>query len=123
MALLSSVYEGGRLKFVGSDLIFKDFASFKAFVCTGERGANSGEEIVKADGGGVDIGKLEGVLPAAAFFSICRRAKPTDYIHVFNCFSHPLSACACTVCQGRRYVQAGGSNEPPDLSIYIYIYI
>ena len=72
MALLSSVYDSGRLKFVGSDFTFNDFASFKAFVCTGDRGAKSGEEIVKATGGGVDIGKLEGVLPAAAFFSICK---------------------------------------------------
>jgi hypothetical protein len=72
MALLSSVYDGGRLKFVGSDFTFNDFASFKAFVCTGERGVKSGEEIVKATGGGVGIGKLAGVLPAAAFFSICK---------------------------------------------------
>ena len=119
MALLSSVYEGGRLKFVGSDLIFKDFASFKAFVCTGERGANSGEEIVKADGGGVDIGKLEGVLPAAAFFSICRRAKPTDYTHVFNCFSHPV--CMCMHClSGAALCSSQGVQMNPDLSNFFF---
>lgn len=27
--LLSSVYDGGRLKFIGSDFTFNDFASFK----------------------------------------------------------------------------------------------
>lgn len=71
LALLSSIYDdGGRLKLVGSDFTFNDFASFKEFVCTGDRGANSGEERLKADGGGVGIGTLEGVLPAAAFFSI-----------------------------------------------------
>jgi hypothetical protein len=44
MALLSSVYYGGRLKFVGSDFTFNDFASFKAFVCTWERGERLREE-------------------------------------------------------------------------------
>lgn len=69
-ALPSSRYDGGRLKLVGSDFTFNDFASFKEFVCTGDRGASSGEERLKDDGGGVDSGKLDGVLPAAAFFSI-----------------------------------------------------
>ncbi|PON60375.1 LOW QUALITY PROTEIN: hypothetical protein PanWU01x14_153610, partial [Parasponia andersonii] len=69
-ALPSSVYDGGRLKLVRSDFTFNDLASFREFVCTGERGVKSGEERLKADGGGVERGKLEGVLPAAAFFSI-----------------------------------------------------
>ena len=68
--LPSSMYDGGRLKLVRSDFTFNDLASLREFVCTGERGVNSGEERLKDDGGGVDIGKLEGVLPAAAFFSI-----------------------------------------------------
>lgn len=70
LTLSSSTYEGGRLKFVGSVLVLTDFPSFKELVCTGERGANFGDERFKADGGGVGIGTLDGVLPAAAFFSI-----------------------------------------------------
>jgi len=73
-ALLSSAYEGGRWKFVVSGLTCNGLASFKEFVCTGERGCKSGEETFKADGGGVEIGKLEGVLPAAVFFSICNKS-------------------------------------------------
>lgn len=69
VAMSSSVCAGGKLKFVGSALRFNDFASFNELVCTGESGANFGEGSVIA-GGGVDIGKLDGVLPAAAFFSI-----------------------------------------------------
>lgn len=69
MALLSSAYDGGKLKNAGSGFTF-NFASFSGFVCTGDRGAKSGEEAFKEAGGGVGIGKLEGVLPAAAFFSI-----------------------------------------------------
>lgn len=72
-SLFSSVYDGGRLKLVGSDFTFNDFESTKEFVCTGDRGANSGEETLREAGGGVGIGKLEGVLPAAAFFSICNK--------------------------------------------------
>lgn len=47
-----------------------DFASANEFVCTGDKGANLGEERFSTAGGGVDIDKLIGVLPAAAFFSI-----------------------------------------------------
>lgn len=68
--LLSSVYDGGKVKLVGSGFTFSDFASVKELVCTGDKGAKSGEEVMEA-GGGVDNGKLEGVLPAAAFLSIC----------------------------------------------------
>lgn len=60
-------------KVVGSTLVFCDFESFSEFVCTGDNGANFGEERVSEDGGGVDSGTLEGVLPAAAFFSICSK--------------------------------------------------
>lgn len=55
---------------MGSTLVLTEFPSFKEFVCTGDRGANLGDERFKADGGGVGIGTLDGVLPAAAFFSI-----------------------------------------------------
>ena len=71
LSLFSSSYDRGRLKLVGSDFTFNDFESTKEFVCTGDRGAKSGEEAFRVAGGGVGIGKLEGVLPAAAFFSIC----------------------------------------------------
>lgn len=81
LVLLSSIYDGGRLKFVGSGFTFSNFASFKEFACTGDRGANSGEETVKEAGGGVDNGKLEGVLPAAAFFSICSKSKSSHETH------------------------------------------
>ena len=67
---LSSVYDGGKVKLAGSGFTFSDFASVKGLVCTGDMGAKSGEEVKEA-GGGVDNGKLEGVLPAAAFLSIC----------------------------------------------------
>ena len=58
---------------MGSTLEFTNFESFTEFVCTGDKGANFGEERVNEDGGGVGNGTLEGVLPAAAFFSICSR--------------------------------------------------
>ena len=83
-ALPSSAYDGGRLKLVRSDFTFNDLASFREFVCTGERGVNSGEGILKADGGGVDKGKLEGVLPAAAFFSICIRSHEQFSVHNYK---------------------------------------
>lgn len=74
-ALFSSLYDdGGKLKFVGSGFTF-NLASPNGFAFTGERGAKSGEDIFKDAGGGVGIGKLEGVLPAAAFFSICKNVK------------------------------------------------
>ena len=56
------------------EVMISDFG-FSDLVCTGERGANFGEETFRAKGGGVDIGRLEGVLPAAAFFSICHVQK------------------------------------------------
>lgn len=65
-----SMYEGGKLKLVGSGLEFIDFASAKELVCTGDNGANLGEEKLSAAGGGVAIDRLKGVLPAAVFFSI-----------------------------------------------------
>ena len=70
-ALLSSVYDGGKFKFVGSDFALNDLESSKEFIWTGERGVNSGDETVREAGGGVQIGKLE----AAAFFSICNVSK------------------------------------------------
>lgn len=61
---VSSEYEGGKLKFVGSGLLLRDFGEF----WTGDSGANFGE--FKVAGGGVGNGTLVGILPAAAFFSI-----------------------------------------------------
>jgi len=58
---------------------------FSDLICTGERGANFGEETFRAKGGGVDIGRLEGVLPAAAFFSICRVPKESKSYIASNC--------------------------------------
>jgi hypothetical protein len=52
-----------------------NLASPNGFEFKRERGAKSGEDIFKDAGGGVDIGKLDGVLPAAAFFSICQNVK------------------------------------------------
>jgi hypothetical protein len=53
---------------------------FIDFVWTG-KGANFGEGI-DAIGGGVDNGRLEGVLPAAAFFSTWMHHKHISYISV-----------------------------------------
>ena len=72
---LSSIYDGSKFRFVVSDFALNDLESFKEFVCTGERGANSRDETVSEAGGGIQISKLEGVLPAAAFFSICNVSK------------------------------------------------
>jgi hypothetical protein len=70
------------LKFVGSVFTF-NLASFNAFAFTGESGAKSGEDIFKDAGGGVGIGTLDGVLPAAAFFAICQNVK--DSCQILNC--------------------------------------
>jgi len=84
--LFSSLYDGGKLKFVGSGFTF-NLASPSGFAFTGERGAKSGEDMFKDAGGGVGIGKLEGVLPAAAFFSICQNVK-------INCQSSNTPNCS-----------------------------
>lgn len=68
----SSAKDGGKEKFVGSPPAFKFLESFNEFACTGDRGPNLGERL-SAAGGGVERGTLEGVLPAAAFFSICHK--------------------------------------------------
>jgi hypothetical protein len=39
----------------------------------GKEAANQGKKHLERMEGGVDIGKLEGVLPAAVFFSICNK--------------------------------------------------
>nr|GMD11473.1 hypothetical protein TorRG33x02_205410 [Ipomoea batatas] len=56
-----------------------DFESPRGFVFTGNTGLNFGEDTFSTAGGGVDIGTLEGVLPAAAFFSICSIDKLEKY--------------------------------------------
>ena len=43
------------------------------FAFKGDGGASFGEDKQGDTGGGVDIGKWDGVLPTAAFFSIYRR--------------------------------------------------
>ena len=43
------------------------------FAFKGDGGASFGEDKLGDNGGGVDIGTLDGVLPATAFFSIYRR--------------------------------------------------
>ena len=55
------------LGFMLSTLVGCNF-SFK-----GDGGASCGEKQLGDTGGGVDIGTLDGVLPATAFFSIYRR--------------------------------------------------
>ena len=44
----------------------------RIFSFKGDGGASFGEDKLRDIGGGVDIGTLDGVLPAAAFFSIYR---------------------------------------------------
>lgn len=56
LARMSSVYE--------SDLGF-----IKGFASNGDKEGISGDGRAREEGGGVDNGRLEGVLPAAAFFS------------------------------------------------------
>ena len=82
--LSSSLSDGGKVKLVGSTPVFGDFESFSEFVCTGDKGANFGEERVNEAGGGVDNDTLEGVLPAAAFFSICSRELISMTTHILK---------------------------------------
>lgn len=70
LVLSSSAYDGGKLKFVGSNFVFIDFVSLSEFVLTGDKGPNFWDERLNATGGGVDMRTLEGVLPAAVVFSI-----------------------------------------------------
>nr|GMD06848.1 hypothetical protein TorRG33x02_205410 [Ipomoea batatas] len=62
----------------------------RGFVFTGNTGLNFGEDTFSTAGGGVDIGTLEGVLPAAAFFSICI-VHQQNGLQVWDCLqqNHP----------------------------------
>lgn len=67
----SSAYDGGKEKFVGSP-VFKFLESLNGFAAfIGDIEPYLGDRL-RAAGGGVGRGTLEGVLPAAAFLSICQ---------------------------------------------------
>lgn len=70
----SSAYDGGKEKLVGSP-VFKFLESLNGFAAfIGDREPYLGDRL-SAAGGGVARGTLDGVLPAAAFFSICQKER------------------------------------------------